>query len=145
MADSMPAPNMHAQQHADPARPAPTGAPAANNNQAPPLVANGLQNHRGNIVRSVDAELDDIISNGLYFLDQARTNPALGIDDKFRQLLLDPVPSEAKPLKIVGEIIPEEVYRYFYVLTFNTNKTLTTLCIWLDLCECRTLFAFDTC
>lgn len=88
------------------------------------------------LMLNTNAWLEDIMTNGLFFLDQLRHNTALGIDDEMRQLLLDPLLHEEKPLMVCDPLnIPQELYDYFHILTFHVNKIIGTPCIWLDLCK----------
>lgn len=85
---------------------------------------------------STEYAIADVVSAGLHFLNELRTNPKHGVDDKFRAMLKDPFPTFKKPVALTAtEKVPQEIVNYFVALTCHVNKGMGVVYIWLDLCK----------
>ena len=80
--------------------------------------------------------IDDILTCGVHYLHCLRTRGDLSLHDDLKKLLIDPLPGVARPFAICdADNIPQQMYDYFWTLTFQSNKTIPAACIWIDLCE----------
>lgn len=83
----------------------------------------------------VDDEINDTVMWSLGYMHAIRTlDDDLGIDENFLKFVRKPVPTVKNRLAIpANSDIPNEIYNYFKIMTYHTNKIFAVVYLWLDL------------